>query len=79
MSTLLPAKRRAEKFAALVDATSSTGADEPYAPLLEVVGALRAAAESWPATGRVPSSEATRTTMRDARAPGIRHDTKLTD
>ena len=39
MSTLLPAKRRAEKFAALVDATSSTGADEPYAPLLEVVGA----------------------------------------
>ena len=34
MSTLLPAKRRAEKFAALVDATSSTGADEPYAPLL---------------------------------------------
>ena len=49
MSTLLPAKRRAEKFAALVDATSSTGADEPYAPLLEVVGALRAAADEGPA------------------------------
>ena len=49
MSTLLPARRRAEKFAALVDATSSTGADEPYAPLLEVVGALRAAAEEGPA------------------------------
>ena len=44
MSTLLPANRRAEKFAALVDATSSAGADEPYAPLLEVVGILRVAA-----------------------------------
>jgi Asp-tRNA(Asn)/Glu-tRNA(Gln) amidotransferase A subunit family amidase len=42
-------------------------------------GALRAAAESWPATGRAASSEATRTTMRDARGPGIRPDTKLTD
>ena len=49
MSTLLPAKRRAERFAALVDATSSTGADGPYAPLLEVVGTLRAAAEEGPA------------------------------
>jgi Domain of unknown function (DUF5667) len=49
MSTLLPANRRAERFAALVDATSSTGADEPYAPLLEVVGTLRAAAEEGPA------------------------------
>jgi len=49
MSTLLPAKRRAERFAALVDATSSTVADEPYAPLLEVVGTLRAAAEEGPA------------------------------
>ena len=49
MSTLLPAKRRAERFAALVDATSTTGADEPYAPLLEVVGTLRAAADEGPA------------------------------
>ena len=49
MSTLLPANRRAERFAALVDATSTTGADEPYAPLLEVVGTLRAAAEEGPA------------------------------
>lgn len=45
MSTLLPAKRRAERFAALVDATSTTGADEPYAPLLELVGTLRAAGD----------------------------------
>jgi len=53
MSTLLPAKRRAERFAALVDALqepgSTTGADEPYAPLLEVVGTLRAAADEGPA------------------------------
>ncbi len=49
MSTLLPAKRRAERFAALVDSTSTTGADEPYAPLLEVVGTLRAAADAGPA------------------------------
>ena len=49
MSTLLPANRRAERFAALVDATSTTGADEPYAPLLEVVGTLRAAADEGPA------------------------------
>ena len=49
MSTLLPAKRRAERFAALVDATSTTGADEAYAPLLEVVGTLRAAADEGPA------------------------------
>jgi hypothetical protein len=52
MSTLLPAKRRAERFAALVDALqepgSTTGADEPYAPLLEVVGTLRAAADEGP-------------------------------
>jgi hypothetical protein len=49
MSTLLPAKRRAERFAALVDATSTTGVDEPYAPLLEVVGTLRTAADEGPA------------------------------
>ena len=49
MSALLPASRRAERFAALVDATSTTGADEPYAPLLEVVGTLRAAADEEPA------------------------------
>lgn len=49
MSTMLPANRRAERFAALVDATSTTGADEPYAPLLEVVGTLRAAADEGPA------------------------------
>ncbi len=49
MSALLPANRRAERFAALVDATSSTGVDSPYAPLLEVVGTLRAAADEGPA------------------------------
>jgi hypothetical protein len=49
MSALLPANRRAERFAALVDATSTTGADEPFAPLLEVVGTLRAAADEGPA------------------------------
>ena len=48
MSALLPAKRRAERFAALVDATSTTGAGEPYAALLEVVSTLRAAADEGP-------------------------------
>ena len=47
MSTLLPASRRAEKFAALVDAhVDHAGPTSRYAPdLLEVVGTLRAAAD----------------------------------
>ena len=45
MNALLPAHRRAERFAALVDSTSTTEADQRYAPLLEVVGTLRAAAD----------------------------------
>ncbi len=45
MNALLPANRRAERFAALVDATSTTEADRRYASLLEVVGTLRAAAD----------------------------------
>jgi hypothetical protein len=53
MSTLLPANRRAERFAALVDALqepgSTTVVDERYAPLLEVVGTLRAVADEAPA------------------------------
>ena len=53
MSTLLPANRRAERFAALVDALeepgSTTVADERYASLLEVVGTLRAVADEAPA------------------------------
>jgi hypothetical protein len=53
MSALLPANRRAERFAALVDALQEPGpttvVDERYAPLLEVVGTLRAVADEPPA------------------------------
>jgi hypothetical protein len=53
MNALLPAHRRAERFAALVDALQdpgpTTGADERYASLLEVVGTLRTAAADAPA------------------------------
>lgn len=48
MTALLPGQRRAEKFAALVDATSTGAAGAPYASLLEVVGSLHAAAAAGP-------------------------------
>ncbi|MDX6360816.1 MAG: hypothetical protein QOH37_3870 [Nocardioidaceae bacterium] len=50
MSALLPASRRAQKFAALVDAgDAGAGAGDSYATLLEVVGVLRSAADAAPA------------------------------
>lgn len=49
MTALLPAHRRAEKFATLVDATSTTDASARDAQFLEIVGALRSAAGAAPA------------------------------
>lgn len=49
MTALLPAHRRAERFAALVDASSTSDASVRDAQFLEIVGALRAAATEPPA------------------------------
>jgi len=49
MTALLPAHRRAEKFATLVDATSTTDASARDAQFLEIVGALRSASTAPPA------------------------------
>jgi hypothetical protein len=48
MNALIPAHRRAEKFAALVDDSSTTPAGSIDAQFLEIVGALRSAAADAP-------------------------------
>ncbi|MEP6815802.1 MAG: DUF5667 domain-containing protein [Marmoricola sp.] len=49
MNALIPAHRRAKKFAALVDASSTTDAGPRDVRFLEIVGALRSAAAESPA------------------------------
>jgi hypothetical protein len=77
MSTLLPARRRAERFAALVDATSTRGADEPYAPLLEVVGTLRAAADEGSAPRADYVADLRSRLMAEADSALVRTDARL--
>ncbi len=48
MTALIPAHRRAEKFAALVDSVSPAGADGREAQFLELVGALRSVSATAP-------------------------------
>ncbi len=48
MTALIPAHRRAEKFAALVDSVSTAGANGREVQFLELVGALRSASATAP-------------------------------